>query len=71
MSGGPRTLGSFAQSELGRSEVVGVQEWTEIRQPTALGGLGLAVSHDDKSLLFTHTKDIQSDLVLVVLASGH
>jgi Tol biopolymer transport system component/DNA-binding winged helix-turn-helix (wHTH) protein len=33
-------------------------------QPTALGGLGLAVSRDGKSLLFTHTEDTQSDLVL-------
>jgi Tol biopolymer transport system component/DNA-binding winged helix-turn-helix (wHTH) protein len=33
--------------------------------PTALGGLGLAVSPDDKSLLYTHTEDTQSDLVLV------
>jgi Tol biopolymer transport system component/DNA-binding winged helix-turn-helix (wHTH) protein len=40
-----------------------------IRQPTALGGLGLAVSRDGKSLLFTHTEDTQSDLVLADLAS--
>jgi Tol biopolymer transport system component len=33
--------------------------------PTALGGLGLAVSPDDKSLLYTHTEDTQSDLVLM------
>ncbi len=33
--------------------------------PTALGGLGLAVSPDDRSLLYTHTEDTQSDLVLV------
>jgi Tol biopolymer transport system component/DNA-binding winged helix-turn-helix (wHTH) protein len=32
--------------------------------PTALGGLGLAVSRDGKSVLFTHTADTQSDLVL-------
>jgi Tol biopolymer transport system component/DNA-binding winged helix-turn-helix (wHTH) protein len=32
--------------------------------PTALGGLGLAVSRDDRSLLYTHTEDTQSDLVL-------
>jgi Tol biopolymer transport system component/DNA-binding winged helix-turn-helix (wHTH) protein len=31
--------------------------------PTALGGLGLAVSSDGKSLLYTHTEDTQSDLV--------
>jgi Tol biopolymer transport system component/DNA-binding winged helix-turn-helix (wHTH) protein len=37
---------------------------TEIAQPTALGGLGLAVSRDGKSVLFTHTEDTQSDLVL-------
>ena len=33
--------------------------------PTALGGLGLAVSRDGKSLLYTRTEDIQSDLVLM------
>jgi hypothetical protein len=33
--------------------------------PTALGGLGLAVSADDQSLLYTHTEDTQSDLVIV------
>jgi Tol biopolymer transport system component/DNA-binding winged helix-turn-helix (wHTH) protein len=43
----------------------------EIAQPTALGGLGLAVSPDGKSVLFTHTEDTQSDLVLVDLASGN
>ena len=32
--------------------------------PTPLGGLGLAVSPDDRSLLYTHTEDTQSDLVL-------
>jgi Tol biopolymer transport system component/DNA-binding winged helix-turn-helix (wHTH) protein len=32
--------------------------------PTPLGGLGLAVSRDGKSLLYTHTADAQSDLVL-------
>lgn len=42
-----------------------------IAQPTALGGLGLAVSPDGKSVLFTHTEDTQSDLVLVDLASGN
>jgi len=34
-------------------------------QPTALGGLGLAVSRDGKSLLYTHAEDTQSDLELV------
>ncbi|HET9862003.1 MAG TPA: winged helix-turn-helix domain-containing protein [Steroidobacteraceae bacterium] len=33
--------------------------------PTPLGGLGLAVSADGKSLLYTHTEDTQSDLVLL------
>jgi Tol biopolymer transport system component len=33
--------------------------------PTPLGGLGLAVSPDGKSLLYTHTEDTQSDLVVV------
>lgn len=33
--------------------------------PTPLGGLGLAVSADGKSLLYTHTEDTQSDLVLM------
>jgi Tol biopolymer transport system component/DNA-binding winged helix-turn-helix (wHTH) protein len=42
-----------------------------LKQPTALGGLGLAVSRDGKSLLFTHTEDTQSDLVLTGLASGN
>jgi Tol biopolymer transport system component/DNA-binding winged helix-turn-helix (wHTH) protein len=40
---------------------------TEIVEPTALGGLGLAVSRDGKSVLFTHTEDTQSDLVLAQL----
>jgi Tol biopolymer transport system component/DNA-binding winged helix-turn-helix (wHTH) protein len=35
--------------------------------PTPLGGLGLAVSADDESLLYTHTQDTQSDLMLVRL----
>jgi hypothetical protein len=39
--------------------------------PTALGGLGLAVSRDGKSVLFTHTADTQSDLVLADIASGN
>jgi Tol biopolymer transport system component/DNA-binding winged helix-turn-helix (wHTH) protein len=33
--------------------------------PTPLGGLGLAVSPDGKSLLYTHTEDTQSDLVFL------
>jgi Tol biopolymer transport system component/DNA-binding winged helix-turn-helix (wHTH) protein len=32
--------------------------------PTALGGLGLAVSPDGNAVLYTHTEDSQSDLVL-------
>jgi Tol biopolymer transport system component/DNA-binding winged helix-turn-helix (wHTH) protein len=35
--------------------------------PTPLGGLGLAVLRDGSSLLYTHTEDTQSDLVLLVL----
>jgi Tol biopolymer transport system component/DNA-binding winged helix-turn-helix (wHTH) protein len=42
-----------------------------LEQPTALGGLGLAVTRDGKSLLYTHTEDTQSDLVLAALASGN
>jgi Tol biopolymer transport system component/DNA-binding winged helix-turn-helix (wHTH) protein len=42
----------------------------QFKQPTALGGLGLAVSRDGKSLLYTHTEDTQSDLVLAGLAGG-
>jgi hypothetical protein len=37
----------------------------EMNTPTALGGLGLAVSRDGKSVLYTHTADTQSDLVLM------
>jgi len=33
--------------------------------PTPLGGLGLEVARDGRSLLYTHTEDTQSDLVLV------
>jgi len=33
--------------------------------PTPLGGLGLAVSRDGKSVLYTHTEDVQSDLVFM------
>jgi hypothetical protein len=32
VSGGLRSLGSFAQSELGRTGVVGVEQWAEIRR---------------------------------------
>jgi Tol biopolymer transport system component/DNA-binding winged helix-turn-helix (wHTH) protein len=32
--------------------------------PTPLGGLGMAVSPDGESLLYTHTEDTQSDLVI-------
>jgi len=31
-SGGPGCLGSFAQSELGRAEVVDVEQWAEVRR---------------------------------------
>jgi hypothetical protein len=31
-SGGLRSLGSSAQSELGRTEAVGVEQWAEIRR---------------------------------------
>ena len=33
--------------------------------PTPLGGLGLDVARDGMTLLYTHTEDTQSDLVLV------
>ena len=36
-------------------------------KPTALGGLGLAVSADGKNVLYTHTEDLQSDLVIATL----
>ena len=39
LSGGPRSLGSFAQSELGRTEVVGVEQWAEIRRLHFVKGL--------------------------------
>ena len=38
--------------------------------PTPLGGLGLGVSHDGRSLLYTHTADAQSDLVLATPADS-
>jgi Tol biopolymer transport system component len=39
--------------------------------PTALGGLGLAVSRNGRSLLYTHTEDTQSDLALIELTAEH
>jgi transposase len=39
LSGGVRSLGSFAQSELGRTEVVGVEQWAEIRRLHFVKGL--------------------------------
>jgi transposase len=45
MSGGPRTLGSFAQSELGRTEVVGVEQWAEIRRLHFVRGLSMREIH--------------------------
>ena len=44
----------------GKLETVGALP----NEPTPLGGLGIAVSVDGKSLLYTHTEDAQSDLVL-------
>src|SRR3954452_12450560 len=38
-SGGLRSLGSSAQSELGRTEVVGVEQWAEIRRLHFVRGL--------------------------------
>jgi transposase len=38
-SGGPQSLGSSAQSELGRTEVVGVEQWAEIRRLHFVKGL--------------------------------
>jgi hypothetical protein len=39
LSGGARSLGSSAQSELGRTEVVGVEQWAEIRRLHFVKGL--------------------------------
>ena len=36
-------------------------------KPTPLGGLGLAISADGATVLYTHTEDLQSDLVLAPL----
>jgi Tol biopolymer transport system component/DNA-binding winged helix-turn-helix (wHTH) protein len=36
-------------------------------KPTPLGGLGLALSADGATVLYTHTEDLQSDLVLALL----
>jgi hypothetical protein len=39
LSGGPWSLGSCARSELGRTEVVGVEQWAEIRRLHFVKGL--------------------------------
>jgi dipeptidyl aminopeptidase/acylaminoacyl peptidase len=36
-------------------------------KPAPLGGLGLAVSADGKNVLYTHTEDLQSDLVIATI----
>jgi len=45
VSGWARSLGSFAQSELGRTEVVGVEQWAEIRRLHFVKGLGIREIH--------------------------
>jgi hypothetical protein len=45
LSGGLRSLGSFAQSERGRSEVVGVEQWAEIRRLHFVKGLSQREIH--------------------------
>jgi Tol biopolymer transport system component/DNA-binding winged helix-turn-helix (wHTH) protein len=59
---------SFVPTALRRYVLAGGQLETIVEmpnEPTPLGGLGLAVSADGKSLLYTHTEDTQSDLVLL------
>src|SRR5512132_3156429 len=43
--GGPRSLGSFAQSEPGRTEVVGVEQWAEVRRLRFVRGLSIREIH--------------------------
>jgi transposase len=45
LSGGLRTLGLFAQSELGRTEVVGVEQWAEVRRLRFVRGLSIREIH--------------------------
>src|SRR3954469_10954680 len=44
-SGGPGCLGSFAQSELGRTRVVGVRQWAEVRRLHFVRGLSIREIH--------------------------
>ena len=41
VSGGLRSLGSFAQGELGRTGVVGVERWAEVRRLGFVRGLSI------------------------------
>jgi len=45
LSGGLRTLGWFAQSELGRTEVVAVEQWAEVRRLRFVRGLSIREIH--------------------------
>ena len=45
MSGGLPSLGSFAQSEPGRIEVVGVEQWAEVRRLHFVRGLSIREIH--------------------------
>ena len=45
LSGGLRSLGSSAQSELGRTEVVGVEQWADIRRLHFVGKLSAREIH--------------------------
>src|SRR3954465_9645871 len=44
-SEGSSRLGSFARSELGRTRVVGVEQWAEIRRLHFVKGLGIREIH--------------------------
>ena len=50
MSGGLRSLGWFAQSEPGRTEVVGVEQWAEIRRLHFVRGLSMREIHRQTGL---------------------
>jgi transposase len=45
LSGGPGCLGLFAQSELGGTEVVGVERWAEVRRLHFVRGLSIREIH--------------------------
>ena len=50
LSGGLRSLGWFAQSEPGRTEVVGVEQWAEIRRLQFVRGLSMREIHRQTGL---------------------